>query len=323
MKFSIIVPLYNAARYLDTCISSVLKQTVKDWELILVDDGSTDGSGEFADRYARSDRRIRVIHKRNQGQFRARRDGLRQASGEYILFLDSDDYWSLDCLKTLCDAIEEHYPDVVIFGGERFGDDSRKNGVIGLFSAEARWCEKPWLLRNVISGNDCNSLCLKAIKRTLFDEDVTDYSQFDGFSIGEDKVQLLYPLSRAEKIWLLPHILYYYRYNKTSTVHRMDLNRIPCLMAAPMFRFIYAYAKEWGMDDADGREAMAVYYLRQFLQTYYGVKRSCHTRLERIAFRTYRWRDLLDIRALPYSSSKKLSLKEKIKLRCALRGVYR
>ena len=96
MKVSVVIPVYNVKPYLERCVQSVLRQTYKDLEIILVDDGSTDGSGEFCDKVAASDQRICVIHQKNQGQSSARNAGIRQATGEYIAFLDSDDGWLLD-----------------------------------------------------------------------------------------------------------------------------------------------------------------------------------------------------------------------------------
>lgn len=90
-KVSIIVPIYNTAKYLPKCLDSILSQTYQNLEIILVDDGSTDDSGKIADGYAKKDRRIKVIHQKNAGQSSARNHGLKNATGEYISFIDSDD----------------------------------------------------------------------------------------------------------------------------------------------------------------------------------------------------------------------------------------
>lgn len=93
---SVVIPVYNVKLYLERCVQSVLRQTYKDLEIILVDDGSKDGSGELCDQISLSDKRIRVIHQENQGLSDARNTGIRQATGEYIIFIDSDDEWLLD-----------------------------------------------------------------------------------------------------------------------------------------------------------------------------------------------------------------------------------
>lgn len=99
---SIIIPVYNVAEYLDECIKSCLSQDLLNWEMIIVDDGSTDSSGMICERYAAADTRIRVIHTSNGGQSRARNIALDIATGEYITFIDSDDYLSEECILSKC-----------------------------------------------------------------------------------------------------------------------------------------------------------------------------------------------------------------------------
>lgn len=96
MKVSVVIPVYNVKPYLERCVQSVLRQTYKELDIILVDDGSTDGSGELCDEIAGRDSRVRVIHQENQGLSGARNTGIRQATGEYVIFMDSDDEWLLD-----------------------------------------------------------------------------------------------------------------------------------------------------------------------------------------------------------------------------------
>lgn len=93
MKFSIIIPVYNVEKYLAECVESVLLQTYLDFEIILIDDGSTDQSGALCDLYKQQDERVKVIHQKNNGLSEARNTGIRVAKGEYVIFLDSDDYW--------------------------------------------------------------------------------------------------------------------------------------------------------------------------------------------------------------------------------------
>ena len=113
--FSIIVPVYKVEQYLPQCVDSILSQTFRDFELILVDDGSPDNCGTICDRYASEDARIRVIHKENGGLSSARNCGMRAACGEYLLFLDSDDYWDrADALDLILAAFTDNRADVVL-----------------------------------------------------------------------------------------------------------------------------------------------------------------------------------------------------------------
>ena len=114
--FSILTPVYKVEKYLNACIDSVLNQTYGDFELILVDDGSPDNSGKICDDYAQKDSRIKVIHKENGGLISARREAVKHASGEYCVFLDSDDFVENNILEILFAKISEHNCDVVCYG---------------------------------------------------------------------------------------------------------------------------------------------------------------------------------------------------------------
>ena len=112
---SVVVPVYNVASYLEQCLDSVVNQTYKNLEIILVDDGSTDGSGAICDRYAEQDGRIRVVHKENGGQSSARNIALDMMQGEWVLFVDSDDWIELNTLELLFEQKDER-SEIVEFG---------------------------------------------------------------------------------------------------------------------------------------------------------------------------------------------------------------
>ena len=116
---SVIVPIYNAERYLRRALDSILSQTCKDWEAILVDDGSTDSSGRIAEEYAECDSRFKVVHKSNGGQSEARNVALEHISGEFLIFLDADDFLHPQ-LMTLClEAMQRDGSDIVCFTYDR------------------------------------------------------------------------------------------------------------------------------------------------------------------------------------------------------------
>ena len=114
VKISMIVPVYQVEKYIAQCIESVLNQTFSDFELILIDDGSKDNSGAICDSYAAKDDRIIVIHTKNNGAATARNIGLERASGEYITFLDGDDYLAENMLSRLYEEIENSDYDIVL-----------------------------------------------------------------------------------------------------------------------------------------------------------------------------------------------------------------
>ena len=114
--FSLVVPAYNSESFIDRCIVSALNQSFGDFELILVDDGSFDKTFQICKKYEEEDLRVKVIHKENGGHTSARNEGLKASSGEYILFLDSDDWLDISALEICKHEISKNYPDIVIFG---------------------------------------------------------------------------------------------------------------------------------------------------------------------------------------------------------------
>ena len=122
-RFSVIIPVYNVEQYLEECVESVLCQTFCHFELILVDDGSKDSSGAICDRLAETDPRIRVIHQENQGLSGARNTGIQAATGDYLMFLDSDDWWeSNDCLQRIAARLDNSHADVLSFNYKKCFD---------------------------------------------------------------------------------------------------------------------------------------------------------------------------------------------------------
>ena len=124
---SIIVPIYGVEAYLGKCLDSILGQTYRDLEIILVDDASPDKCGVICDEYAKADARIRVVHQPNMGLSGARNTGLDMATGEYVGFVDPDDYIELDYFQTLVDAMRTADVDIAISGFETFGDSHEIN----------------------------------------------------------------------------------------------------------------------------------------------------------------------------------------------------
>lgn len=126
---SVIVPVYNAEKYLSRCVDSILSQTMTDFELLLIDDGSQDESGRICDEYAEENARVKVVHKTNGGVSSARNLGIDHAKGKYIIFIDSDDYWlSPNCLETLTSIMEKFGCDCVRC--EYKGVDERGNIIV-------------------------------------------------------------------------------------------------------------------------------------------------------------------------------------------------
>lgn len=159
-KFSIIIPVYNVAPYLRECLDSVLAQTYTDWEAICVDDGSTDGSGAILDEYAARDSRFHVIHQENAGVANARQVGLEAARGEYIVWVDSDDYIERTHLWDFAEAVKESQADFV---WSDFVED-RGGGLIEKVVQESALCCDDFLTR-LLRGRLWGALWARAFRR--------------------------------------------------------------------------------------------------------------------------------------------------------------
>ena len=218
LMFSVIVPVYNVEKYLRECIDSILAQTYTNFELILIDDGSTDASGKICDKYVARDPRITVIHKENGGLISARRAGLHIATGQYSCFVDSDDMISCDLLQKTYDIISKFSSDIITFkwmnidsSGKPFDEEMPvfDEGEIG----------KEVYFQKMLSSSSLNSLCKKICKRMLFDAD-KDYSCFYSIRNGEDLLQTIPLVYRARSFYYLAQPLYFYRSNPDSITHR-------------------------------------------------------------------------------------------------------
>ncbi len=318
MEFSIIVPVYNSASFLPSCLACVKNQSIDDWELIFIDDGSTDGSEKILDEYALSDERIHVLHQKNSGQFFAREKGIEMSHGEYILFLDSDDELMPDCLARLHEAVDECKPDMIMFAYRVSYDDGRQDIERDMIASEKIKISPKWLFENLISNNTYNALWTKAFRRELFEGDKTDYSELRGTHFGEDKIRLLRPVTAAKSIIFIPHCLYRYNYRRGSTMHRFDANAIDRMLSKEMFSLCYEYMKKWDMDSPSYHEKIALYYLRNYLSVYFGFKRNCRNSNDKQAFKKYPWRQRIDKNALKPRFIAKLGARDFIRLLTAL-----
>ena len=124
-KISIVVPIYKVEQYLDKCVNSLVNQTYKEIEILLVDDGSPDRSPKMCDKYAQEDPRIKVIHKVNGGLSDARNFGLKEVVGEYVLFVDSDDYIDVDTCEKFVSIMKDNKPDIVVGNAYRLENNKK------------------------------------------------------------------------------------------------------------------------------------------------------------------------------------------------------
>ena len=215
MLFSIIIPVYNVEKYLPECLKAIEDQTISDYEVIIVDDGSTDHSGKICDQYQEKHNNTIVIHKKNQGLLLARRTGLREAKGEYILHCDSDDYLEVTALEEIREIINRNHPDMVMYGYNLVDNNHQimeecYHVFPDLFEINSSNREK--LLAMFSSTVWLNSMFTKATRRELYDID-TDYSSYGNIKIGEDVLQVIPLIEKCRTFVFHEKPLVNYRYN--------------------------------------------------------------------------------------------------------------
>ncbi len=171
MLISVIIPVFNVEQYLDECVQSVFRQTYTNLEIVLVDDGSPDNSGRMCDNYAIIDKRVKVIHKQNGGLSDARNTGLKEATGEYVLFLDSDDSWCDDQLieKLACELNENRQVDMIIFRMKSYFKRNGKEIESSVFNIEKLKNEPSnEIFRHLLFANQLSmSACFRIVKREV------------------------------------------------------------------------------------------------------------------------------------------------------------
>lgn len=207
---SIIVPVYNVEKYLNICIDSIVGQTYKNLEILLIDDGSQDSSGSICDSYAQIDKRVKVIHKENGGQSSARNVGMKYAKGEYIFFVDSDDYIEKKAIEVLIKTAKRTCADIVIadyytvYNNDNTSPIQIKEPisyqVLDKIQALDRYIMEDW--------GPWNKLYKWNVHQTVF---------FPEGRIHEDEAVMVDLLGRCEKVAVLDVKSYYYRKREGST----------------------------------------------------------------------------------------------------------
>ena len=214
---SVVVPVYNVEQYLNTCVDSILNQTYENIEVILVDDGSSDNSGSICDAYAEKDERIKVIHKSNGGLSDARNCGIDAASGEYIIFVDSDDYIHSQMFEILIGQVIANDSDIAACEYQKVPEGTAT--VEMRAEAEVKILSGVKLLEELYSGNYSDisfiSVCKLYKKSLFFDDDIR-------FPIGryyEDMFTTHKLLYKARRVVIISEKLYFYRVRQGSIMH--------------------------------------------------------------------------------------------------------
>ncbi|MED9904852.1 MAG: glycosyltransferase family 2 protein [Lachnospiraceae bacterium] len=212
---SVIVPVYNIIEYLPRCVESICRQTYKNLEILLVDDGSTDGTGSLCDSLAKGDLRIRVFHKENGGSSSARNLGIANAKGEFLGFVDSDDYIEPDMYERLAEALLSHDGLMAQIGRDEIDEAGKRLPDICVPPKEfTAYSPEEFLRELLLHKGDC-SFCTKLVAKALFSKE-----QFPVGVLNEDFHLLVGMLSKTDKIYSLPGYGYHVFYRMGSNTRK-------------------------------------------------------------------------------------------------------
>ena len=216
---SIIIPIDNIMDCLEKCVDSCINQTYKNIEIIMVDDGSTDGTGELCDKIKEKDDRIRVFHKENGGSSSARNLGIEHAKGEYLGFVDSDDFISPTMYEELVKAVLQFEVPIAQVSRDEIDDKGNKLPDVCIPPEEAFLCTSDKFMEELLMHRGDCSFCTKLIKKDLF----TD-KRFPVGKLNEDFYLLLQMLKEVKGIYILPEQLYHVFYRIGSNTRKKDKN---------------------------------------------------------------------------------------------------
>lgn len=221
-KISVIIPVYNVEKYLSACIKSILNQTHRNLELILIDDGSKDNSGQICDEFAKKDSRIRVIHQENGGVSVARNKGVDISEGDYIAFVDSDDFVAPNMYESLLKAIKRTDADMALCNYRKVDEEG------------ATISEYTYVQNEVVSGEKAlewlereHNWSYVVVWPKLYHRSVFENIRFKEKVICEDEFAVHHIFLKCKKIVTISDSLYCYRYNPSSitsvnTIRRLD-----------------------------------------------------------------------------------------------------
>ncbi len=240
-KFSIIIPVYNVEKYIKKCLDSVFNQTYKDFEVIVINDGTPDNSMEIIKEYD-----ITVINQKNQGQSAARNAGIKKATGDYIIFLDSDDYWRKDLLKEINKSLKNN-PDVVrfqmqeLFEGQDGILEHNEKGFEGLNGVDA--------FNEIVKYHIVDAACPYAIKREYY---LKNKFQFKTGLVHEDFGLIPLIIIKASIVNSIEYIGYNYIQRAGSTMNNKDYTKVK-KKVSDMFEHYKFLIKEINKTKLDSR----------------------------------------------------------------------
>ena len=258
---TVIIPVYNVEMYLPLCINSILKQTYQNLEIILIDDGSTDDSPGICDTYALKDNRIKVIHQQNQGAAVARNTGLENATGEYIVFVDSDDFINEKMIEKLYIALKQTDSDLSICNFKYTSENGKEIDLKETdIKNEVLYTEE--IIDKLFQNNNCGYI---VIWNKMYKKDLWKQIRYPVGVIYEDEAVIHHIFSKCKKVATIPDELYYYRQVSGSIMHseRNEKNLDKYLALADRLMFLKSAVSK------ENIRKLAYQYWYHYLDDYY------------------------------------------------------
>lgn len=265
---SIIVPIYQAKEYLEKCIDSILEQSFSDFELILVDDGSDDGSEEICNTYAKNDKRVKIIRQENQGVSSARNTGLDYASGKYIAFVDADDWVEKDLFKASMMAIVKSKADVVSYGfiKEIWSDEGKKVLSKGIPASEGSLSKKSMKEYIMKQKGEINVNVFSYIFKRELIEELRFRTEM---SCAEDAVFVMQALTKAKIYCLIKIDGYHYNARIGSAVYRWQPEMVECYKKS--YNAMLKFFKSLRLSKQQANEFMAIKVMNGYASLIYNL----------------------------------------------------
>ncbi len=320
MKFSIIIPIFNAEKYILESVSSVLNQTYKDFEIILVDDGSSDSSAKICDALADEyNTTIKVVHQENKGQILSRCVGAEVAQGEYCVYLDADDLLYVNCLEKLADVIADFSkPDIVIYNFERLASSGEKIcKPIPLKSGFVYEEEQKNQIYNILmSGSMLNSMCNKCVRRESLVGCYEQFTKYQSLRCGEDRLQVLESVTRANSILFIEDVLYCYRLFDGSITRNFDISQIDKFNMGKLYEAENAYLLKWGLNSEEWQKKLENRFLNETIYIFSKFYERAKNNKDRTLIVDYDWESFIpstfSVVELKKYNSETIELYEKI-----------
>ena len=250
-NISIIIPIYNAESTIEECLMSILKDNRQDIEVIAIVDGSVDNSLNICKKISKKDNRLKVIYQENQGIFLARQNGIKNSTGKYIMFIDSDDYMINNSLEKMREMIKKYSPDLIRF---RYMKNNGEYEQYKYFEEKEKYIKKEEFREEIypmfISGYMLNAMWTNCIKREYLEN--INIDKYKNVLYGEDLMYNLEIFSNIQNAVFLEDVLYRYNTNENSITRTREIKRLlknleDCIT---IYTSLYTYLEKWNMLDS-------------------------------------------------------------------------